>query len=75
MFFPAMDGADRVQVLEERKAGRYLYSLSEQPNSTPGDSIDSNRAQYFIRHRNLFIITDDQGLYTTLKTAFKLSQQ
>jgi hypothetical protein len=75
IFFPAMDGAEKVQVLEERKAGRYLYSFREQPNSTLGDSIDSKRPQYFIRHRNLFIIMDDQDLYTTLKTAFKLGQQ
>jgi hypothetical protein len=75
MFFPAMDGAEKVQVLEERKAGRYFYSFREQPNSTLGDSIDSNRPQYFIRHRNLFIITDDRDLYTKVKTAFKLGQQ
>jgi hypothetical protein len=74
MFFPAMDGAEKVQVLEERKAGRYLYSFREQPNSTLGDSIDSNRPEYFIRHRNVFIITDDQDLSTKLKTAFKLGQ-
>jgi hypothetical protein len=74
MFFPAADGAEKVQVLEEQKGGRYLYSFRGQPDPTPGDSIDSNRPQYFILRRNLFIITDDQDLYTKLKTAFKLSQ-
>jgi hypothetical protein len=75
IFFPGTDGAEKVQVFEERKGGRYLYSFRGQQNSTLGDSIDSNRPQYFIRHRNLFIITDDQDFYTKLKTAFKLSPQ
>jgi hypothetical protein len=75
IFFPTADGAEKIQVLEERKGGRYLYSFRGQSDPTPGDSIDSNRPQYFIAHRNLFVLTDDQDLYTKLKRAFKRSQQ
>ena len=35
IFFPDPEGAEKVTVTEQRKAGRYLYSFQGQPNQGP----------------------------------------
>jgi len=72
IFFPELTGAERVQVTEQRRAGRYLYSFEGQPHPTPpGDTFDSNRPMYFLMHRNWFIVPDNKEFYDALKGALK----
>jgi hypothetical protein len=72
IFFPDPMGAERVQVTEQRKAGRYLYSFEGQPQpNSPGDTFDSNRPMYFLMRRNWFITPDSKEFYEALKAALK----
>ena len=70
IFFPEPTGAEKVQVLEQHKPGRYIYSFKGQPNPQPRDVIDSNRPLYFVTHRNLFIVTGDKEFHAALNQAF-----
>jgi hypothetical protein len=72
IFFPEPTGAERVQVTEQHRAGRYLYSFAGQPHpNPPGDTFDSNRPMYFLMHRNWFIVPDSKEFYDALKGALK----
>lgn len=72
IFFPDPAGAERIEVTEQRKPGRYLYSFRGQPHpNPPGDIIDSNRPMYFLMHRNWFIVPDSKEFYDELKGALK----
>ena len=72
IFFPEPTGAERVQVTERRRAGRYLYSFAGQPHpNPPGDTFDSNRPMYFLMYRNWFIVPDSREFYDALKGALK----
>jgi hypothetical protein len=72
IFFPEPTGAERVQVTERRRAGRYVYSFRGQPRpNPPGDTFDSGRPMYFLTHRNWFIVPDSKELYDALKDVLK----
>jgi hypothetical protein len=72
IFFPDPAGAEKVQVTERRRAGRYLYSFEGQPQpNPPGDTFDSNRPMYFLMHRNWFIVPDSKEFYDALKGTLK----
>jgi hypothetical protein len=68
IFFPDTRGAEKVQVKEQRRAGRYLYSFEGQPHpNPPGDRIDAGQPMYFIMHRNWFIVINSEELYDAVK--------
>jgi hypothetical protein len=70
IFFPEQMGAERVQVREQRKAGRYLYSFEGQPDpNPPGDTIDAGRPMYFLMHRSWFIVLSSKELHDALQRA------
>ena len=72
IFFPEPTGAGKIQVREQRKAGRYLYSFKGQPYpNSPGDTFDSDRPVYFLGYRNWFIVPDGEQFYDALKSALK----
>ena len=72
IFFAEPTAAERVQVKEQRKAGRYLYSFAGQPHpNPPGDTIDASRPVYFLMHRNWLIVADGEEFYDALKDALK----
>jgi hypothetical protein len=74
IFFPELTGAERVQVTEQRRAGRYLYSFEGQSHPNPqGDTFDSNRPMYFLMRRNWLIVPDSKEFYDSLKFALKES--
>lgn len=58
----------RVQPIEKRQDGRYIYSFAGSPHSTSGgwDGIDPS---YFIQHANLLCVTSDKQLATGLDKA------
>lgn len=70
IFFPEQRGAERVQVREQRKAGRYLYSFEGQPDpNPPGDTIDAGHPMYFLMHRRWFIVLHSKELNDALQPA------
>lgn len=71
IFFPEPGGAEKVKVMEQRRAGRYLYSFQGQPNPKPNDGFDAGRPIYFLMHRNWFIVLDSEGTYDAVKGALK----
>jgi hypothetical protein len=70
IFFPEPNGAERIRVKEQRRAGRYLYSFEGQPHpNPPGDRMDAGRPIYFLMHRNWFIVINSEELYNAVKRA------
>ncbi len=70
IFFPSSTGAESVQVTEQRKNGRYLYSFRGQPRpNPPGDTIDAGRPMFFLMRRNWFIVRSSKELYDALQRA------
>jgi hypothetical protein len=70
IFFPDPTGAEVIQVTEQRRDGRYLYSFQGQPHpNPPGDTIDASQPMYFLMHRNWFIVLRSKELYDALKRA------
>ena len=71
VFFPDPEGAEKVTVTEQRKAGRYLYSFQGQPNPRFGDGFDSPRPMYFLMYRNWFIVLESEDLLNAVKSALE----
>ena len=70
ILFSEPGGAEKIQVIERNRAGRYIYSFLGQPDPKPGDVIDASRPVYFIKHRNWLIVIHDQKIDKALKQAF-----
>ncbi|HEY2973639.1 MAG TPA: hypothetical protein VGJ48_14090 [Pyrinomonadaceae bacterium] len=69
IFFPDANGAEQVQTTERRDNGRYIYTFQGQPHpNPPGDTIDSVRPIYFVRHGSWFIVTSEQEIAKALKS-------
>lgn len=72
IFFPDPIGAEKIQVTEQRRVGRYRYSFKGQPHpNPPGDTFDSERPMYFLMHRNWFMVPESKKVYDALKGALK----
>ena len=70
IFFPKPTGAEKIQVREQRREGRYLYSFEGQPQpNPPGDTIHSDQPLYFLAHRSWFIVLSSKELHNALRHA------
>jgi len=52
LFLPKPQSFEGLEIIEERKNGRYLYSFRGNPLPSLESPIDSSRPMYFIRQSN-----------------------
>lgn len=62
LFLPKSESFDGVEIAEQRRDGRFLYSARGSPSMTSPHPIDSAFPMYFEKYRNLMFIAEDKGL-------------
>ncbi len=73
IFFSESNGAEKLSITEKREDKRYIYTFQGLPHpSSNGLRLNSNRPVYFVKHRNLFIVTSDEKLSNALKSALAM---
>jgi hypothetical protein len=68
IFFPEPDGAERVQIEEQRNDGRfsYSYSIRRDPDSGPR-IVEATAPQYYIRQKKWLIVTSNKTISDALQ--------
>lgn len=70
LFLPKPQNFDKLQIVEQRQRGRYLYSFGGLPGPRQANlKWNSDRPEYLIKHVNQLIVVRDKQLATRIESA------